>query len=259
MDFVANIDKMFTNDSRNIFNNLKDEAVNMSYLRFITIVILMFVGTASVSTAQESTTLPAYTVSYLDLNPSDSAVMLSAMNSYRTQSTTEAGYGYIHLFEQVGWPGHFAVIEMWADEDSLAAHLMNSNLQQFQERLEPVRVSGYDQRPYIPLSIRDNLELQGEQERFVITHVDIGPGGQQIDTTALLGALAENSRAEQGNMSFDVLQHSIRGNHFTVIERWQNQAALETHAATLHTREFRDTIQPLTGSPLDQRLYVAID
>jgi Antibiotic biosynthesis monooxygenase len=54
---------------------------------------------------------------------------------------------------------------------------------------------------------------------FVITHVDIG--GQGTNATDLLRKLAEASRKEEGNLRFDVLQHAMSENHFTVIEEWQ--------------------------------------
>ena len=32
----------------------------------------------------------------------------------------------------------------------------------------------------------------------------------------------------------------MRANHFTVVEAWQNQKALDDHAAAAHTRQYRD-------------------
>ena len=74
----------------------------------------------------------------------------------------------------------------------------------------------------------------------------------------MLARLAELSRSEQGNLRFDVLQHAQRGNHFTVVEHWRSDAALDEHVAAAHAREYRDALQPLTGSPLDERVYTAI-
>ena len=48
---------------------------------------------------------------------------------------------------------------------------------------------------------------------FVVAHVDVAPNTQ---APALLQQLAEASRQEPGNLRFDVLQHAMRGNHFTV-------------------------------------------
>jgi quinol monooxygenase YgiN len=50
----------------------------------------------------------------------------------------------------------------------------------------------------------------------------------------------------------------MRANHFTVVEHWESQSALEAHVAAAATRAYRDTLQPMTGSPLDERVYVAV-
>ena len=89
--------------------------------------------------------------------------------------------------------------------------------------------------------------------------MDIAAGGAKIDAPGMLRRLAEASRAEQGCLRFDVLQHAMRANHFTVVEVWQTQDALDAHAATAHARQYRDELQPVSGSPLDERVYKAIE
>ena len=32
-----------------------------------------------------------------------------------------------------------------------------------------------------------------------------------------------------------------------------------SHAAAAHTKQYRDTLQPMAGGPLDERLYKAVD
>jgi quinol monooxygenase YgiN len=51
----------------------------------------------------------------------------------------------------------------------------------------------------------------------------------------------------------------VRANHFTVIEQWRDQAALDAHVAGAHTLRYRDEVLPLTGSPLDERVFTAVD
>jgi len=67
----------------------------------------------------------------------------------------------------------------------------------------------------------------------------------------------EATRQEPGNLRFDVLQHTMRANHFTVIETWRDQAALDAHVTAAHTKQYRDEVLPLTGSPLDERVFKA--
>ena len=70
----------------------------------------------------------------------------------------------------------------------------------------------------------------------------------------LLRQLADVSRTEPGCLRFDVLQHTQRANHFTIIEAWRTRAARDRHVATMHTRQYRESLQPMIGSPLDERL-----
>ena len=65
--------------------------------------------------------------------------------------------------------------------------------------------------------------------------------------------------ADPAVLDLDIVQHSMRANHFTVIEGWRNQQALDAHVAAAHTRQYRDAIQPMTGSPLDERVFKAIE
>jgi quinol monooxygenase YgiN len=91
----------------------------------------------------------------------------------------------------------------------------------------------------------------GAQTVYVITHVDVSPNPQ---VPVLLQRMAEESRKDEGNLRFDVLQHTMRANHFTVIEAWRDRKALDAHVAAAHTKQYREELGPMLGSPLDERL-----
>ena len=118
-------------------------------------------------------------------------------------------------------------------------------------------LSDYDQRPYKTLSLSIAHNDGSSLSTFVVTHVDIG--GQGTNAADLLRKLAEAGRKEEGNLRFDVLQHAMRANHFTVIEEWQTAKALEKHATATPTKEYRNSLAPIAGSPLDERLYKAVE
>jgi autoinducer 2-degrading protein len=124
-----------------------------------------------------------------------------------------------------------------------------------------MRLSDYDQRPYKTLSLgtaHGTTHNDGNtRNTFVITHVDIG--GQGTNAADLLRKLAEASRKEEGNLRFDVLQHTMRANHFTVIEGWHTAKAVEKHASATHTKEYRNLLAPIAGGPLDERLYKLVE
>jgi quinol monooxygenase YgiN len=198
-----------------------------------------------------------YAVSYVEAMASASPKAIALLQQYRDASAKQDGFVSIGLFEQIGRPGHFALFEAWRDQASFDAR--NATIQkQLLDALQPIRVSGYDQRPYKAIAVDDAAPAvrRGGASVAVVTHVDVAPNPQ---VAVMLKDLAEASRKEPGNVRFDVVQHTMRANHFTVLEVWRDQKALDAHVASPHTRQYRDTLQPMTGSPLDERVYKPID
>jgi quinol monooxygenase YgiN len=228
---------------------------------------------ASVVIAAVSVALPAlraqegsagtavYAVAYVDVSASEQAAAVSALKAYRQAIGREAGHLRSDVLDQIGRPGHFVLVESWRDQVAFDAHTGGAAWMQFQQAIEKVRASGYDQRPYKPLNVGTAAApTAAGRPIHVVSHVDIGGGGAGLaGAPAMLGQLAEASRKERGNLRFDVLQHAMRANHFTVVESWADQAALDAHAAAAHTRRYREALQPISGSPLDERTYLAVE
>ena len=199
-----------------------------------------------------------YAVSYVETRASSTKAAVEALQKYRDASRRLDGFVRIEFFEQIGRPGHFVVLETWRDQpafDGRDAAAQKGLL----TALQPIRVSDYDQRPYKTLSVARESSSPDRQAVYVISHVDVGPNLQSQPPGPLLTTLAETSRKEPGNLRFDVVQHTMRANHYTVIEGWRNQQALDAHVAAAHTRQYRDTLQPMTGSPLDERVFKAVE
>jgi quinol monooxygenase YgiN len=224
------------------------------------ITVALFCAAALMGLAGPAVTQSAdaarYAVAYVEIVPAAAARMVAAFRQYRDASRGESGYIRAELFEQGGRPAHYSIIETWSDQAALDAHQKAASTTQFKNALEPIRLSGYDERPYKALTVGGAQATGGAVA--VVTHVDIGGGGQ-FDAPALLRRLADASRMEPGCLRFDVVQHAMRANHFTVIELWESQQALERHAAARHTKQYRDELQPATGSPLDERVYKPVE
>ena len=199
----------------------------------------------------------AYSVAYVDILPASRTAAITAIKQYRDARRKDDGFQRIEFFEQVGRPAHFCIIETWANSRDLDSHAASANAKDLRTKLDSMRLTDYDQRPYKTLSLGTAQSDTSSRGIFVITHVDIG--GQGGNPTDLLGKLAEASRKEEGNLRFDVLQHAMRANHFTVIEEWRTAKAIDTHAAATHTKEYRNSLGPILGSPLDERLYKAVE
>jgi quinol monooxygenase YgiN len=208
----------------------------------------------SAQTPPDST---AYSVAYVDIGPASRTAAISAIKQYRDASRKDQGFQRIEFFEQAGRPAHFCIIETWANNADLDTHAASANAKEFRTKIDSIRLSDYDQRPYKTLSLGNARNAGSSRNAFVIAHVDIG--GQGTNAADLLRKLAEASRKEESNVRFDVLQHAMRANHFTVIEEWQTAKAIETHAAAVHTKEYRRSLGPIAGSPLDERLYKIVE
>ena len=212
------------------------------------------------SGTQESTAAneAAYAVAYVEVTTSATSrtAALTAFREYEAARNEESGYIRFEIFEQSEAPGHFAVIETWLDVNALGGR-RPAAYEKLLLALGPIRVSDYDQRLYRSLTVGPSLSAPGGQAVHVIAHVDVSPsstGGPE-----LLRRAAEAGRRDRGNERFDVLQHSMRANHFTLIEAWESHEARQAHVEAIHTRQYRDQLGPITGSPLDQRDYNAVE
>jgi quinol monooxygenase YgiN len=223
----------------------------------VLLLLLAFVVVPVVAPAQTRGDVPpdgaAYAVSYVEVKASSKAPAIAAFKQYRDASRKDDGFVRVEIFEQVGRPGHFALVETWRNQQAHDAR--GPALKQLMDALLPIRVSGYDERPYKTLTV-GSVPAPNSRAVSVVSHVDVSPDPRVAE---MLKRLADASRKEAGNVRFDVVQHTMRANHFTVIETWQSQQAFDAHLAAAHTRQYRDELQPLTGSPLDERVYTAIE
>jgi quinol monooxygenase YgiN len=222
---------------------------------------LLLGAVVAVSTGAEAQTAPAaaaadgpaYTVSYVEVMASAEKPAIDALKRYRDASRKLDGNLRIELFDQIGRPGHFAIVEAWRDQKALDAR--GPIQKQLLGALDPLRVSGFDERPYKTLAV-GSAPTPSSRALSVVSHVDVSPDPRVAE---MLKRLAEASRKEDGNIRFEVVQHTMRANHFTVVETWRDRKAFDAHVAASHTKQYRDELQPLTGSPLDERVYTEIE
>src|ERR1700744_5578797 len=101
------------------------------------------------------------------------------------------------------------------------------------------------------LGVAGSGRAQGPMDKlFVVTHVDLTPNYEE-DGVKLLQQFAADSRHDSGVVRFELLQDNARKNHFTLVEVWENQKAFEGHESAAHTKNFREKLQPMLGSPFD--------
>jgi quinol monooxygenase YgiN len=95
---------------------------------------------------------------------------------------------------------------------------------------------------------------------YVVIHVDIaGTPAIVADATKLLKEFSVDSQKDPGVVRFELLIQDGRLNHFTIVEVWQSRDAFEAHSGAEHTKRFREKIQPMLGSPFDERLHALVN
>ena len=220
--------------------------------------IVLLLLTAMLAPASASAQTPDdkrfYSVSYIEVNPLSRSMALTTLRRYRDVSHKHADHIRTEIFEQVERSGRFVIVETWKTQAAFDAN--GAVRKELTDAIQPLRLSDWDIRPYKTLSVPPTAAEAGDSAVVVITHVDVSPDPK---VAPLLVTLAEASRREEGNLRFDVLLHTMRANHFEVIETWRNRKALDAHSAAAHTKKYRDDLQQFLGSPLDERLFKSID
>ena len=106
------------------------------------------------------------------------------------------------------------------------------------------------------IGIGSPASAQNADERlYVVTHIDVLGQNGAAEAAKMLHQFAVDSRSDQGSVRFEVLRDPDRLNHFTMVEVWGNRQDFESHLAASHTRAFREKLQPMLGSPFDERLH----
>jgi quinol monooxygenase YgiN len=208
--------------------------------------------------ADEPRDVAVYVASYLEAIPRSTREAAALLRQYREASRMDEGRKRLEVLQQHGRPDHFAVMELWQDQQAFEAHDVATHTRHFRETLRPLCVSPYDTRLHTYLAGGPMRAAHVAGGVYVVTHVDAIPPAKD-DAIALLTQLVGSSRDEDGGVRFEVLQQRSRQNHFSVVEVWRDQQAFEAHVIAAHTRQFREQFQPMTGSLYDERLYAALD
>jgi quinol monooxygenase YgiN len=92
---------------------------------------------------------------------------------------------------------------------------------------------------------------------YVATYVEVMPSAV-APAGALLRRYRDASRAENGNLRFDVLAEIARPNRFVIVEAWRDKAALASHAQSAGATQFREQLAAIQDAPPDVRIDNAL-
>lgn len=77
----------------------------------------------------------------------------------------------------------------------------------------------------------------------IVAKVTVTPDTRKDVLSAILKC-AERSRAEDGNIYYDVTEHVTNPDIIVILEEWKSQAAIDFHNTTPH---FRELVQSISG------------
>jgi quinol monooxygenase YgiN len=201
---------------------------------------------------------PSYMVTYLDIMPSAKGDAASLLKQVAAASRKEAGNQRYDVLQRIDRTNQFAILETWTDLKAAEAHAGGAALKEFKEKLKPLQVSFYDERPSNGVAVAPAPASISKGSIFAITHVDVIPP-KRDECVELLKKLADDTRKEPGAERFEAWVQNNRSNHFTVTEIWKDMGSIEGHIVAASTRDFRDKLAPMAGALYDERLYTAIE
>jgi quinol monooxygenase YgiN len=225
--------------------------------RALAILVCLFPITAAYAQAPAPAIAPAtYRVVYLEVAPAEAGRVTTALKDYKRAAMNALGALRIDVLQQVGRTNHFAIYESWRDNAALEAHRTAAETRRLDDVLQATRVSPIDERLLTSVGA-PSATVSGSGSVYVITHADSVPPQRDAAETALKD-LTIRSRQEPGNALFLAAVQPNRNNHFTIVEIWKDDKALDTHAVAEHTKKFRDTFGPFSGALFDERIYKSV-
>jgi quinol monooxygenase YgiN len=224
-------------------------------MRFIIQLVLgLALASGGVMDCARAQNAVVYVASYVELVPSSAADGVALLKASGAAIRKEDGNLRAEIIQETSRPNRFIILGAWKDQKTFEAHGNVTTTAQFRDKLKAIEASPIDERVNSGLAVGPIELPRAGSAVYVVTHVDVIPP-RKDEAVAILQQLAEDSRKDAGNLRFEIGQQTSRANHFTVLEIWQDQGALDDHVAAAHTRAFRAKLSPMAGSLYDERLY----
>jgi len=109
-------------------------------------------------------------------------------------------------------------------------------------------------REFDEVSTSAGRRVDARANLYIITNLEITASNLTQVGTAMQN-LAAAARRSSGNLGAEILRQTNQPNHFTLISAWIGEASFHQFTESVETRQFRQIIAPLLGSPYDERLF----
>jgi quinol monooxygenase YgiN len=225
-----------------------------SFIQLVLAMILAPLAVTPLARAQEDPTV--YVARYIDVMPASAGQAATALKQLADASRKDAGVVSFEVLQRTTPANQFAILEIWKDQQALDAHQAAAHTKESDAQLTSLLVAPIDTRFSTPLANAARQPVPAGA-LYGVTHVDVVPA-KRDDGANALKALAEPTRKAAGNLGYDAVREKNRTNHFTVVEVWRDQAAIDAQEIAAHTRDFRTQLGTMTGALYDRRWYKAL-
>ena len=91
----------------------------------------------------------------------------------------------------------------------------------------------------------------------VVAHFVANPESVE-DVKRYLSAMVDPTRAEEGCVTYELLQNADDPTDFTFVEEWSSKSDLDHHARSEHIRINRELVSEHLAEPSDVRVYTLV-
>jgi quinol monooxygenase YgiN len=196
-----------------------------------------------------------FVVTYIDVTLAGAPHAIGMLQHYR-DVLADMGNAGTGLYEQLGQPGHFAILEEWPNRAAYDAPARQAAAAALQNDLREIEAGPPDSNVFRSYATGLVKPPAGGRARvWTVSHFEI-QAARLADFVALANPFAQSSRSGPGFIRFDILREAPpRQNQFTIIEGWSSPQASEAHRAAAAARDFRAALAPMLTGPFDDRVY----
>ena len=229
------------------------------------LVLALLLGAAPAAQSQNVQVTPApaagtvFVVTYIDVALASVPQAIGLLRQYRDELRTSGNAG-ADIYEELGRPYRFAITEQWKDRATFDAHKAGPEATQLMAGLKDIRTAPTDSYVFEGYSVSTVKNPPGGRGRaYGISRFEI-PAARLAAFGALVKPYIETSRAEHGELRFDVLQElKPHQNRVTILDWWGDPQDYENHRSSPAAQKFREGLAPTLIGSYDDRLYGKFD
>lgn len=194
----------------------------------------------------------------LTAKPEARDTLAEVLRSHVTASTAEPGVAEFRIYAQADAPHRFWAYERYVDAEALQEHgqtphtraLFDVAKTTLQQPPEVLRLT-----PVTPEQPDNAAQAAGVAMVFVFpVHHD-----QRASLLAAFHDYVEQTRAEPGNLRFELYEIDGDLEHLAVFEIWRDMAAFEAHFTTAHAQALGDLMASAVPGEFADYLHITTD